>query len=306
MAHAAGVPVAWNAPGIPADFPPWAWPLVRASVAVSAYVSVRDTASRDLLAQLAPESLIEVVPDTGFNAAALLADDTASPGLRSGQSGPTGEGRAGYLVVQSRPEWRGWLPRASANARPSDLVLTPVAPVLGDLVRSPRDLPPQTTFRAPLDPHQMLALIARSNGVIGTSLHLTIAALSLGRPALRPASAARRKYGIVEGLAGVRHLDRRASESMLSLVDAGRVVPDIAELVEMSERLACHWDAVASLARASAAIARPAKTWRPLLVDFWERLPGTLERRSRSEDLRDLISTARRRLRRLGYTRWGG
>ena len=32
IAHVAGVPVAWNAPGVPAPVPAWARPLVRASV----------------------------------------------------------------------------------------------------------------------------------------------------------------------------------------------------------------------------------------------------------------------------------
>jgi hypothetical protein len=304
MAHAAGVPVAWNAPGIPAQFPRWALPLVRASVAVSSYVSVRDTGSRDLLAQLAPESLIEVVPDTGFNAAAMLADAPASPCVPSDQLGGTRPDSAGYLVVQSRPEWRSWLPRASANLGPWDLVLTPVGPVNGDLARSPRDLPSQTTFCPPLDPNQLLALIARSSGVLGTSLHLTIAALSLGRPALRPTSAGRRKYRMLEGLGGVRHFDRQAWESLHSVIDLG--VPDKAQLADRHVRLARHWDTVASVARAAAAVPRQPKSWRPLLVDFWERLPGTLEQRSSSEDLRDLISAARRRLPRLEYTRRRG
>src|SRR5688572_13223564 len=49
LAHTAKVPVAWNAPGLPLEIPSWAHALVRASVAVSAYVSVRDQASHDRL-----------------------------------------------------------------------------------------------------------------------------------------------------------------------------------------------------------------------------------------------------------------
>ena len=295
LAHVANVPVAWNAPGIPRPIPHWASALVRASVAVSAYVSVRDTASRELLGYLVPESLVEVVPDTAFDAAALLADRAAPPdrGDRLASPGPDTDG---YLVVQSRPEWRRWLPPPSARARTPSLVLTPVGPALGDLISVPRNLPSRTSFCPPLDPYQMLDLIARSSGVVGTSLHLTIAALSLDRPALRPKSEGLRKYRMLEGLGGVRSFDPRAPDGLDGVLAPGAPVPVAAQLTEMRQRLARHWDTVASLASATSALPRPPRSWTPLLMDLWERLPATLEQRSTSEELRGLIEGARRRL----------
>jgi Polysaccharide pyruvyl transferase len=303
MAHAADVPVVWNAPGLPDRIPHWARPLVRASVAVSAYVSVRDTTSRDLLSLVAPDSRIEIVPDTGFSAAALLVDDTASPGSVSDRFAPTPPDMDGYLVVQSRPEWRRWLPRPSPHVRPRKLVLTPVGPVLGDLVRSPGGLTSETSFCPPLDPYEMLALIARSAGVVGTSLHLTIAALSLGRPALRPKSAELRKYRVLEGLAGVRQFESGGSEGLGGATALGALVPDPAQLAEIRRSLTRHWDTVASLARANSARRRSPTDWRPLLVDLWERLPGTLEPWLSSEDFRGTVQAATRRLALCRYTR---
>lgn len=295
MAHVANVPVAWNAPGIPGPIPDWARPLVRASVAVSAYVGVRDTASRDLLGSVATDSLVEVVPDTGFSAAALLAERTAAPqgADHLASSGPDTDG---YLVVQSRPEWRRWLPPPSVGARTPSLVLTPVGPALGDLVTVPRNLPSGTSFCPPLNPYQMLDLIARSSGVVGTSLHLTIAALSLDRPAFRPRSEGLRKYRMLAGLSGVRSFDPRAPEGLEGTNAVGAPVPDAAQVAEVRQRLAQHWDRVAALARAGSAARHSPRTWTPLLVDLWERLPGVLEEGSTSEELRSLRQAARRRL----------
>jgi polysaccharide pyruvyl transferase len=284
MAHAARVPVVWNAPGVPGPIPRWARALVRASVAVSAYVSVRDAPSRDLLGSVAPDSLVELVPDTGFNAAALLAETIGT------------DDEEPFLVVQSRPDWRRWLPPPPAASRARRFVLTPVGPTIGDLVRSPRELPVGTTFCPPLDPHQLLDLIAHSSGVVGPSLHLTIAALSLGRPAFRPRSVPRRKYGMLEGLAGVGYFDQRAPGSLDGMSTSEALAPDPAQLAEIRGRLERHWDTVASLARANSARPRSLESSSPLLIDLWERLPAKLEQWSTAEVLGALLRAARGRI----------
>jgi homopolymeric O-antigen transport system ATP-binding protein len=283
MAHAANVPVVWNAPGLPGPIPRWARAIMRASVAVSAYVSVRDAASRDLLGSIVPDSHVELVPDTGFNAAALLAE---APGTHDTEP---------FLVVQSRPDWRRWLPGPPAHGRPRRFVLTPVGPIIGDVVHAPRVLPDGTTFAPPLDPYELLDLIARSSGVVGPSLHLTIAALSLGRPAFRPRSVPRRKYGMLEGLVGVRHFDQRAPEG-LDVSASGALAPDPAQLAEIRGRLERHWDTVASLVRSSAANPRSPGSSTALLVKLWEGIPATLEHWSTAEVLRGLLRAGLERL----------
>jgi lipopolysaccharide transport system ATP-binding protein len=307
LAHAASVPVVWNAPGVPRPIPAWARALVRASVAVSAYVSLRDAASRELLTSVVPDSRVEVVPDTAFNAAVLLTENRTAGAL------PLPTDTDGYVVVQSRPEFHRCLPRPSclaadadrrADIRPCTYIVTPVGPAMGDLVRAPRELPSRTIFCPPLDPYQMLALIARSSGVIGRSLHLTIAALSLGRPALRPKTAALLKYRMLEGLKGVHDFDVSASEIPDGWPSAP--APDPSQLAGIRERLARHWDTIASLARATSGLSRPHRSWTPLLMDLWERLPATLEQRSTVERVRAMMQTVRDRRAQYRYNRRRG
>ncbi len=213
VAHVAGVPVAWNAPGVPGPVPAWARALVRASVMASDYVNVRDRASRELLATVAPDADIAVVPDSCFDVV-VVKDDACAPCRVSGADHVDGR----YLVVQSCREAFAVLPSIRKRFRRpvGTFVLTPVGPVTGDRTDAPRDLPPDTVFSHFLGPHDLLALISSSSGVVGTSLHLTIAALALGRPALRPVSAKLRKYGLLEGLNGVEEIDPKAEPSTVA------------------------------------------------------------------------------------------
>ena len=260
LAHTANVPVAWNAPGVPSEIPPWAHALVRVSVAVSAYVSVRDQASHDRLTRVAHGARVEVVPDSGFNASMLVPDPPVS---------------SDYLVVQSRPQYSRWLPRVRELLQDdrSHFVLAPVGPVTGDLVRPPAKLPPRTTFEYPKNPNEMLALIAGSNGVVGPSLHLTIAALSFGRQALRPTSSPLSKYRMLDGLKGVQEFD------LHSAATSDNLPPEPSQLSDIQKKLARHWDAIAALADASAARG-PRRKWEPMMMDLWQSLPLRFERRS--------------------------
>ena len=275
LAHTANVPVAWNAPGVPAEIPSWAHALVRASVAVSGHVNVRDQESRERLASVAGDAPVEVVPDSGFNAAMLLPDP------------PT---RSDYLVVQSRPQCSRWLPRVRELLQDdrSQFVIAPVGPVTGDLLRPPAKLPPRTTFRRPENPSEMLALIAGSNGVVGPSLHLTIAALSFGRPALRPRLSPLSKYRMLDGLKGVLEFELDSATN----ISQPPPVPDPSQLSDIQTKLARHWDAVAALAEASATRG-PQRTWEPMMMDLWQSLPTRFERRSPLARLRTKLQIAK-------------
>jgi len=282
LAHTAKVPVAWNAPGVPLDIPSWAHALVRAGVAVSAYVTVRDQASHDRLTRVS-DARVEVVPDSGFNAAMLVPDPPAG---------------SDYLVVQSRPQSSLWIPRVRELLQDerSQFVIAPVGPVTGDLVRPPAKLPPRTTFCYPQNPSEMLALIAGSNGVVGPSLHLTIAALSFGRPALRPKSSPLSKYRMLDGLKGVQEfeLDSAATVGKLPLL------PEPSQLADIQKKLARHWDAVAALADASA-IRGPRRKWEPMMMDLWQSLPSRFERRSPMARLRTNLQIAKTMVARYRY-----
>lgn len=277
MAHAAQVPVAWNAPGVPGEIPEWACPLVRAAIAISSYVCVRDEASRERLVRAAAGAAVDVVPDTGFNAGMLL---TGAPA-----DGDT-------VVVQSRPGAERWLPRLRELLRDDRLrfVITPVGPVTGDLSQPPAALPPGAEFRRAQNPLELLEWIAASKGVAGPSLHLTIAALSLGKPALRPKTASLQKYRMLDGLAGVHPFD-----------DGSMPAPDPAQLAGLRRKLQRHWDSLAALALGSAMAERPKHKWQPLLMDLWQSLPARLERTSSAARLRTRLQTARARFDRVRY-----
>jgi len=282
LAHTANVPVAWNAPGVPSEIPSWAHALVRASVAISAYVNVRDQASHDRLTRVVSDTRVEIVPDSGFNAAMLVPDPSVS---------------SDYLVVQSRPQYSRWLPRVRELLQDdrSHFVLAPVGPVTGDLVRPPAKLPPRTTFEYPKNPNEMLALIAGSNGVVGASLHLTIAALSFGRPALRPRSSALSKYRMLDGLKGVQEFD------LHSAATADNLPPEPSQLSDIQKKLARHWDAIAALADASA-IRGPRRNWEPMMMDLWQNLPSRFERRSPIARLRTKLQIAKTVVERYRYS----
>jgi hypothetical protein len=281
LAHAAGTAVAWNAPGVPGSVPAWAHPLVRSALAVSDYVSVRDTASRDALKAVAPDADVAVVPDTAFNAGILL-DARRTPGAASP-----------YLVVQNGHEaWRA-LPalRSRLGTGGGTFVLTPVGPATGDAGRPPR-LPKGAEFRPLMPPLDLLALIDGSRGVMGRSLHLSIAALALGRPAFRPPAAAPRKYRLLEGLDGVEHLGARRPGG------AGRAgsSPAASQIDVLRRQTAAHWDRIAALATTRGGRPRPAAS-ADVAMELWQRIAGGLERRTVLERLESALRNARRRLR---------
>lgn len=286
VAQVAGVPIAWNAPGVPAPVPAWARALVRASVMASDYVNVRDTASRELLAAVAPDAHIAVVPDSCFDVV-IVQDDAGV--LRPDSSLDRVDGP--YLVVQSCREALGALPSIRKRFQRSvgTFVLTPVGPVTGDRIDPPRGLPPDTVFRRSPDPQDLLGLISGSNGVVGTSLHLTIAALALGRPALRPVSAKLRKYRLLEGLKGVQEIDCRTE---VPPVAAAWPAPDPAQISTLRTHLSAHWDRIAACARAGRARGRPPAGERQLM-ETWQRLPGALERRTPLERIHVALRAVR-------------
>lgn len=283
LAHTARVPVAWNAPGVPGEVPSWGRILVRAGIAVSSYTSVRDEASRARLTRAAPDAEVAVVPDSGFNAAMLLPDPPPS---------------SDYLVVQSRPQSVQWIARIRHLLRDDrvQFVIAPVGPATNDPVRPPAHLPPGTSFRHPDDPGEMLALISGSRGVVGPSLHLTIAALSLHRPVFRPRSTALSKYRMLEGLEGVHEFDLDGEGAL----DATAPLPASPQLAEIQQRLARHWDSIASLADASA-VRGPQKSWEPMMTDIWQNLPARLERRSAFSRLRTRLQISKTKFMKYRY-----
>jgi hypothetical protein len=288
-AHEAGVPVAWNAPGVPHDIPRWARLLARIAVSVSRYVNVRDAGSQAVLASLDGIAEIEVVPDSAFNAHVLLHVRDLAPS-------------APYLLMQSAPACREWLKmiaaRCDANPdrRAIEVRVTSIGPALSDYTIAPRGLPPHARFVPGLHPLPLLHAIAGASAVVGTSLHLTIAALSAGVPALRPATAGLRKYGLLDGVEGIRTLDATHR------FDAGglaAMAPGPGALVDIRRRLAAHWDRIAALAATPRTAA--VRDWTRRLDDVWAQLPAAFEARPAQERALTAVRSVAGALRRLRY-----
>ena len=226
----AGVPVAWNAPGVSPTIPERLDPLVAAVVAGVRHLVVRDEQSSLWLAERAGVEA-RVSPDTAFalaghprpplgaEAAALLAD--------AGVGGP-------YVVLQPTSQLDPWRDEIEAALRGVEVLELPIGPVGGDYV----------PLRWP-SPWAIAELIANASGAVGMSYHLGVTATAFGVPLLRPPSPPGWKYELLETLPGVTVLGRGETVSW----GAGAPSPEARALAGAVE---AHWDAVAALAVSTA------------------------------------------------------
>ena len=115
-AVANGVPVAWNGLGASAETPPWARPLLAGAMRAVDHVGVRDRASLEGLAEVAPGVKIDLVPDSAFGIASLLAGDPASlPAELQGSPYVIVQASAGLRPIGDATPDRG---RACPRGRP--------------------------------------------------------------------------------------------------------------------------------------------------------------------------------------------
>lgn len=292
-AVANGVPVAWNGLGASADTPTWARPLLAGALRAVDHVAVRDRASLDELAEVAPGVKIDLVPDSAFGIASVLASDPASlPAVLQGSP---------YVIVQASAGLRGLgdrLPTAVEGARAAGrLVLElPVSPVLGDRVGTLGQLGDVVTLDAWPPPLALARIIAGAQAVVAQSMHLTIVAVARGVPVIRRPSQPGTKYADLDGLPGV-HLvgDGEDLGALLGSLTSSTPSPRVLESVAQLEP---HWDRIASLVRDDAPAARDRR--RGVASEILLELPAVLEAaedaRSRAaEDARSLAADDERR-----------
>jgi lipopolysaccharide transport system ATP-binding protein len=283
-----GLPLIWNAPGVPQEIPDWAVPAVRAVLVSSAYIAVRDEPSRQALAVIAPEVDIAVVPDTAFGIARLRDAEHRSLAFRN-FAAQLGLQRP-YVVLQ--PGAHGSVERllraASLLSASHQIVILPLGPVHGEHQASvPHSLFPEA-IRLPRwpDPLLLTELIAGSEGAIGDSLHLAIVALACGVPVFRSPRRDLRKYAMLERFDTVHSLkDESAASSEWLSARLGRKAPSQAAL-GAADAVKAHWDKVASVLSSP-----PSNRAVPLAIkNLWQRLPGDLESRA---ELATSLATAR-------------
>ncbi|HEV7846150.1 MAG TPA: polysaccharide pyruvyl transferase family protein, partial [Thermoleophilaceae bacterium] len=251
LAAAAGVPLAYNAPGVSDISDEWARPLARAALEAADVLAVRDVDSAERVRAVWPDAEIAVVPDTAFGIRALVphAPSEAQRAFLDacGVSPP-------YLVVQPTPDLMPFGDRlAPALRRAADeglaILALPAGPVHRDGSAPP---PPGVHVAVPRewpDPLLLSELVARSEAVVAQSFHLTAVAAACGVPAHMPASWPGFKWAALEPLRDVHAWPREGTAPIELRTGRGAPAPDVEEL---AARVSAHWDAVAGLVRAGA------------------------------------------------------
>jgi hypothetical protein len=268
LAAAAGVPAAWNAPGVSPGFPAWTRPLVSAAVDAADYVAVRDEPSAALLAAHSGRdeaSGITVVPDSAFGVRRLLPDGE-SPALAdwrraTGLSGP-------YAVLQPSPALRDHARAAQGFARAAHeaglaVLELPISPVHGDRPGL-LELGVKTVVPGAWPESWLLAeIVAGAEGVAGWSYHLSVVAAAAGVPVHRPKGPADGKYDALEPLDAVGTWDPARPEPP-------RFGREASAIGAIEDQVSAHWDAIASLARAEPR--RPTQPLVGLVAELAQRM----------------------------------
>lgn len=248
LATAAGRPVAWNSVGVSPEVGPWATEILAAVLEASAYLAVRDPASRVAVRTAAPGADCTLSPDSAFGVRALL-DGEAERGFREWRRAHGLEGP--YVVVQGtdllqpvaedlRRELRALAAEGLA------VVELPIGPVLGDRTGSVAPDWSDLLRVDPWPPPLLLAqIVGHAEGAIGHSLHLGITSLCHGVPLHRPRTWAGQKYQILDEFPGVHQFNEHGGEPRISL--AGRIGrrDPCPQVVDRRQRLVRHWDRIA-------------------------------------------------------------
>jgi lipopolysaccharide transport system ATP-binding protein len=246
----AGKPVIWNAIGAWTGSPPAPWyhDTLRAVFSASHLVGLRDEASREHLAAIAPQAHLSLVPDTAFSLARLWPLAEESVGFVAwrqslGIHGPYVVVQADTRIGPSRPA----IDALVAGLGVETAVLLPVCRCHGDSSDGLPPLPCRHTARSDWPAPVLLGeIIGRSTAVVASSLHACITAIAYGVPVVRVPSfnVADRKFALLDGFAGVADIDRAAA--VAAVLGRGRGRGPEPRAVEHAARLERYWDEVAA------------------------------------------------------------
>ncbi|NQW46138.1 MAG: polysaccharide pyruvyl transferase family protein [Planctomycetes bacterium] len=242
----AGKPVIWNAIGAWTGSPaaPWYDELVKATLAASHFVGLRDEPSRDHLALLAPAADLHILPDTVFSLARLWPLARESVDFAAWRKSLDIRGR--YVILQADQRLGPSRPAIDALITGSGVettVLLPVCRCHGDASEGLPALPSGATVRSGWPAPRLLSeIIGRSEAVVASSLHACITAISYGVPVVRVPSfnVADRKFEMLDSFAGVAAVDRPAA--VAAVLRRGRGPEPRA--LNYADRLDAYWDRV--------------------------------------------------------------
>jgi lipopolysaccharide transport system ATP-binding protein len=273
MALQHDVPVAWNAPGMYCDeVPDWAKPLMERALTLSAYRTVRDELSRNVLEPLTT-ALIDVVPDTAFGLSRLL-DFQGAPTTQFTQFAEAYQLKSPYLVFQHCSGFEG-VHRLIRN-HPERFgrfrfLMLPISPEFGQHSESIEcDLPGVIRLAEWPNPLLTAELIGRAEAVLGHSYRLSITALAAGVPVFRRVDLSAGKFTALQHFESIFILPDGTLDPEWFLAHIGRTTPSAAAGATLGP-LSAHWDRIAAMVREKAAPTAP------MLDRFWQSLPGLLE-----------------------------
>lgn len=265
LAASGGLPLCWNAPGVPSSFATAGAELVRFAVSVSDAIAVRDAASRDLLLDCGVTARVSSVVDTALDVSALWTREQIDSAyeeafLSRSRSVPS---RTVAIHVKSRylteslASHARRLDRIAASLQATPILLA-LGPCHGDaetqrqvaaLMRSPA-----LVVDEPSSLIELAACIARSCAYLGSSLHGMITACAFDVPGLLVASESTARFRKFTGF-----LDH----------------------VGAAERRCDSWRDADEQLRSADACCR--KRWKPFaetqrqLDAYWQRLVQTLQ-----------------------------
>lgn len=256
-AYRAGIPLCWNAPGVPRELSEPASRYLRWVIEHSTYVSVRDTSSQSRIAAGTGHKAI-VAPDAAWDIARVRPMEALAPRAEKllqdlGLGSP-------FVVVHVNRRYGGDDPTAVAaqlrqlsDATGVTPLLLPMAPCHGDAGTAyavHAELGEHAHVHLPSAIDDVIALFSRSEGYVGSSMHGAILALSYGKPAVVVAaegSGGLDKFSGMFGHFGLReYVTERWADAAALL---GRELSDVGRdfgwvLPAAIEQLDTHWAAL--------------------------------------------------------------
>jgi polysaccharide pyruvyl transferase WcaK-like protein/Flp pilus assembly protein TadD len=255
-----GARIVWNAPGVPQPIEgAWARRLRDLVLPASDLLTVRDDASRVFL-DLGRPSLAAVVPDTALALSRIWPGEELRGVAEAAFAARGSRAPERWIVVHLNKRYLNPSRQAAVDAvrrigaaLDAVPVLVAIGPVHGDEELA-RELGPALPARFIVDRagglREIAALIAHSQGYVGSSLHGLITALSYRRPAIAVAQPRMVKF---LGLLGPLGLADNLHESW---EDAAAAAPEqlrpldraaLAALTAAEARIEAHWRSIRDL-----------------------------------------------------------
>lgn len=288
-----GIPLTWNAPGVPGkDFddriPQWANPLMQLALEHSRYISVRDEPSQASLSRFVDEESIALMPDTAFGLSRLINDREPSAEFNRlcddlGLKQP-------YILVQAidgLDSFVGFVKKHSNLLRDFRFLALSIGPACGDHQSSlGDDLPGLVRLSDWPQPLLLTELISQAAAVVGHSYHLAITALTFGVPVFTSAGLTFGKYTSLAAFDTVYSLPKEnVTDPDWFIARLGKTTPSPAALAAR-DQLQHHWDRVA-------AAFDHGFDGTSAVSQFLQSLPGMLESdANRNEELSKLLDLA--------------